>query len=283
MTSYAAFAQSSGKCRACATHDKCKNDIHDVMEKVMNHNNSVLLNPDDYYNVNTKNLKIRCGLCGTEYISTLANIQNSKNACPNCSNKICVKLSPDDVSLRVNAKNNNELLNPEEYTGVFDKNLKIKCGLCGDIFITSLGLLEMSYDGKCKKCSPKSIGEDTIARVLDKYKIVYTRQEHFHGDCKDVNPLPFDFYLPNYNLVIEFDGLQHYRPIYGEDSFKKTVLHDSMKNWYCRWNNIDLLRIPYWERGNIEKILIGRLNIIPYVSIKTKYHTIKYIPTKYRK
>lgn len=84
-------------------------------------------------------------------------------------------------------------------------------------------------------------------------------------------------------MAVEFDGILHYEPMYGEEKFKKTLLHDAMKNWYCRWNNIDLLRIPYWEGSKIEEILIDKLNIIPSVSIETKHHTIKYIPTKYRK
>lgn len=274
VTSYSAFKLSSGKCRGCATHERCKMDINDVINKVRLHNNSVLLNPEDYYNVNTKNLKIRCGLCGTEYLSTLSNIKHSGNTCPNCSNKICVKLKPEEVSLRINSINNNQLLNPEAYTGVYDKNLKIKCGSCGDIFITSLGLLELSPTGKCKKCSPISSGEEIIAEVLDKYNIVYTRQEDFDGDCRDIRPLLFDFYIPDYNLCCEFDGMHHMEPIYGEEQFIKTKLHDAMKNWYCRWNNIGLLRIPYWERNNIERILIDTLNLSPHIEkqpIKIKY------------
>lgn len=279
ITSYGAFANSSGKCRGCATHDRCKMNVDDVIGKVQQHNNSILLNPEDYYNVNTKNLKIRCGLCGTEYISTLANLENSSNACPKCSNRICVKLSIEDVLLRVNAKNNNILLNPEEYTGIFDKNLKIKCGSCGNIFITSLVLLEGSYSGKCKKCSPISIGEEMIAKALDKYNVTYTRQEHFNGDCRDIKPLPFDFFIPDYNYCCEFDGLHHMEPIYGEERFRNIKLHDAMKDWYCRWNNINLLRIPYWERENIESILVNTFNLTLFNS-KQNYSKIKYIPNR---
>ena len=65
-------------------------------------------------------------------------------------------------------------------------------------------------------------------------------------------------------------------PIYGEERFKITKLHDAMKNQYCKWNNINLLRIPYWERDNIEKILIDYLNI----DIQSKSTKIKYIPNR---
>ena len=75
--------------------------------------------------------------------------------------------------------------------------------------------------------------------------------------------LPFDFYLPQYNLIIEYDGEQHFKPISvfgGEDAFWTTVTHDAIKNQYCEDNDIDLLRIPYWEFDNIEKLIKDKLN-----------------------
>lgn len=127
--------------------------------------------------------------------------------------------------------------------------------------------------GKCPDCNENSYGEYLIALCLDKYSIAYNRQFKF-SDCKDKRKLPFDFYLPDYNLVVEFDGKYHYEPISGEESFKKMLLHDAMKNWYCKWNNIKLLRIPYWERDNIEQILIDYLHLAQqsnYKLVKTKY------------
>ena len=77
----------------------------------------------------------------------------------------------------------------------------------------------------------------------------------------------FDFYLPDYNLFIEYDGEQHYHTTryHGDDVeanqsvLKKTQEHDKIKNQYCIDNNIDLLRIPYWEKENIETIISNHL------------------------
>lgn len=66
----------------------------------------------------------------------------------------------------------------------------------------------------------------------------------------------FDFYLPEENICIEFDGEQHFRPIDyfgGENTFKLTQKRDKIKNKYCKNNNIKLLRIKYDE--NITKKL----------------------------
>ena len=112
---------------------------------------------------------------------------------------------------------------------------------------------------------------------MDKYNCKYNYNYRFK-DCRDKRPLPFDFYLSELNIVIEFDGEHHYKPIRGMKHFISTKLHDAMKTQYCKWNNIDLLRIPYWDRDNIEQILINYLHLAPQSNSKpTK---MKYISNK---
>lgn len=106
----------------------------------------------------------------------------------------------------------------------------------------------------CPSCN-ESKGEKRIHKWLDSFNIVCERQKIFN-DCKDKRPLPFDFYLPNYDCCIEYDGEQHYRSVDyfgGEEGFKKRVEHDKIKTQYCADNNIKLLRIPYF--ANVEKEL----------------------------
>lgn len=60
--------------------------------------------------------------------------------------------------------------------------------------------------------------------------------------------LPFDFYLYDKNIIIEYDGLHHFEPVKGwggEEKFKITQENDEIKNTYCKNNNITLIRIPY--------------------------------------
>jgi len=58
----------------------------------------------------------------------------------------------------------------------------------------------------------------------------------------------------NYSLI-EYDGIQHYKPTFGEKSFVLTKNNDKIKTKYCLDNGIKLIRIPYWEKENIEEIL----------------------------
>ena len=72
----------------------------------------------------------------------------------------------------------------------------------------------------------------------------------------------FDFYLPDYNLCIEYDGVQHFEPKgFGADEFTaqqrfhELQERDRAKDDYCHANNIHLLRIPYWDAKNLKTII----------------------------
>lgn len=103
--------------------------------------------------------------------------------------------------------------------------------------------------GKCPKCT-ESRGETIVRSFLDIHNIKYEQWKSF-GDCRNLLCLPFDFYLPDYNICIEFQGSQHLRPIrfYGcseEDAIKshlKTVENDKIKKEYCKKKNIPLIEI----------------------------------------
>ncbi len=113
----------------------------------------------------------------------------------------------------------------------------------------------------CPRCK-ESIGERTIRLFLQKDQINFEPQKRF-ADCKDKRSLPFDFYLPDYRLAIEYDGKQHYREyVYfgGEEAFEVRHKHDLLKNQYCEENNINLLRIPYTIIGDdIGKIIQDKI------------------------
>lgn len=77
--------------------------------------------------------------------------------------------------------------------------------------------------------------------------------------------MPFDFYLPNFNLCIEYDGEQHTLGWnYGkncENSLNIIKENDSIKNRYCINNNINILRISYLDYEFTEDILNKALKI----------------------
>lgn len=113
----------------------------------------------------------------------------------------------------------------------------------------------------CKECY-NSVGENLIASCLDDNNILYERQKTF-DDCKYKNVLRFDFYIESMNIIIEYDGEQHFKPVtYGGLSeeealheYNLTRIRDKIKNEYCKKKGIELIRIPYYERKTIPTII----------------------------
>lgn len=113
----------------------------------------------------------------------------------------------------------------------------------------------------CPKCNC-SKGEARISNFLDKNKILYFKQFEIAID-QDINPSGkafIDFYVPEYNLFIEFNGIQHYKEVEYFNlnrSFEVQKLRDKYVKQYCLDNQINLLEIPYNEEVDsyLNKIL----------------------------
>ena len=123
----------------------------------------------------------------------------------------------------------------------------------------------------CPYCVDKkkfkfSHGEKAIKQFFDDHNINYI-QEYRFNDCRETTTLPFDFYLPNKNTVVEYDGEHHYHPVQfngiseaaAQKDFNDIQRHDKIKNQYCADNDIKLIRIPYWDKSNINDILSENL------------------------
>lgn len=100
----------------------------------------------------------------------------------------------------------------------------------------------------CPKCS-KSSGEMVVESFLIKNGIDFDVQKWYDDLRSDSNrPLRFDFYFKDLNLIIEYDGRQHYEHVpsfQSKDEYDRLQYHDSLKNIYCNDNDIALVRIRY--------------------------------------
>lgn len=104
----------------------------------------------------------------------------------------------------------------------------------------------------CPTCR-ESKGERLIRQFLIVNNILFIPQYRFN-DCRDKKPLPFDFYLPDLNICIEYDGEQHHKPIIifgGLTGLIDRQSKDSIKTNYCFTNGIKLIRI---NNGNLSKL-----------------------------
>lgn len=122
--------------------------------------------------------------------------------------------------------------------------------------------LDMSTQDLFRKyscgCIQGSNGEQKIHHYLFNKNITFEREKTF-DNCLNLNTnmnLRFDFYLPDYNCCIEYDGEQHFKESsMCNDSLEDRQMRDQIKTQYCKNNDIKLIRIPYTQYDNIETIL----------------------------
>lgn len=115
-----------------------------------------------------------------------------------------------------------------------------------------------------KKMQPynsfRSEGEILIARYLDENGIRYYHEWKLPNEYMP-NPRSYmliDFYLPDYNTFIEFNGIQHYKPIGwfgGDNVFRMQQERDYGLRLYCKEHGIRLIEISYENVGKIVEIL----------------------------
>jgi very-short-patch-repair endonuclease len=102
-----------------------------------------------------------------------------------------------------------------------------------------------------------SRGERIITNYLTKHDISFISQKKFET-CKNINHLPFDFHITDTNILIEFDGKQHYKPVPhwgGVENLKKIQKNDQIKTKWAEQNEYRLIRIKYTKLKKIDSIL----------------------------
>jgi hypothetical protein len=154
-----------------------------------------------------------------------------------------------------------------------------KCS-CGKTVIKTQNNLKNGNSRSCG-CLKKSKGAVIIEKMLNDWGIIF-KEEHRFKDCRYKNTLPFDFVIYDSNnkiiCAIEYDGQQHFKPTtFGHFTQEKAELNylqnkirDNIKTEYCKLNKIKLIRIPYWEKDNINYIIfeeLVKLKIIEEIKI----------------
>lgn len=228
-------------CPKCVGKHKTNEDFTNKSNKT--HNNFYDYSLVEYINAKVK-VKIICPVHGV--FEQTPDVHLRGFGCSVCSNN--KKLSQIEfIEICSNKHNNKYDYSLVEYKNNLSK-IKIICPIHG--VFEQISKLHKNGCG-CPICND-SKGEKEILHFLNKYKILSEKQKTFDG-CKDKQLLLFDFYLPETNTCIEFDGKQHFISVKkwgGDIGLSERIRRDNIKNEYCINNNINLIRIKYNENIN---------------------------------
>jgi len=198
----------------------------------------------------------QCDTCGLIHSIRSDSLQQC-DKCPNnnhsklVKNEIGNKYGKLTVIERAEKTNNNK-----------NAFWKCKCDCGNEIIINGIDLRR----GHSQSCGCiKSLGEEKISNILRKNDIIFEKEKTFE-DC--INPetntrLRFDFYLPSYDILIEYQGSQHYEASNSGWNTKEKLINqikkDKIKKQWCMNNNKILIEISYKDFNNITiNKLLGR-------------------------
>ena len=200
----------------------------------------------NYINTKTK-VKIKCNRCDTVFEQTPNNHIGSKSGCLICA--IIDKTLTFDQFIDQARKIHGDKYG---YGLVEYKNMEtkvsIKCNKCENIFSQRP---KSHFQNNGCPCCNQSKGESIIDQFFKNRNIVIRRQEKFEG-CKNEKLLRFDFYIPSHNLLIEYQGEQHFKQVSGKwqdtnEKFKDRQKRDKIKRDWAITNSYNFVEIRYDE------------------------------------
>ena len=222
----------------------------DSFNKKLQEKSNTIINLSEYKNAKTE-LLLKCTVCNNTFLRNANNILNN-TTCPYCKKNELISKRIQLFSKRIS--NRQDISEYElDYSTYIDmrKKMDILHKKCNKVFSMSPhDFLYSQYS--CPNCR-KSKSEAIIENFLIESRIEYIPQKKFK-DCRNKLPLPFDFYIPSKNILIEFDGEYHYKKI-GNSDLEYTKNNDNIKTEYCANNGFTLIRIPYYLKKDIIKIL----------------------------
>lgn len=264
---------SGTRCRHC--YESSWLSEEDVASQVFANTNGEYSYEGGFKNSRSKML-VRHTLCKNTFSVTPDSFNRKGTRCPKCS--IAERSSKRAKTLGEFSKEVAEF-SGGEYAVVGDYvNVNTKTEFyhktCGTITSISPSNFINGYT-KCSSCYSFR-GEKAVSDVLDSLSIEYSREHTFEY----LGRKRYDFFIPSLNIAIEYDGEQHFKAVDhwgGEEALKRTQESDALKNDFCDFMGIDLLRIPYWEFDNIDEIVtnfIDTVKLMRSISANGSYVTI---------
>jgi len=231
-----AFKQGN-RCPYCNPYRKrTTEEFKDIVHKLADKEYTVITE----YTGHHDRVKIKHSTCGIEYYVAPSDFIKGRR-CKDCHFRSRIKATEDWLKQVYDLVGTDyEFL--EEYHGD-DIKLRYKhsCGAIGEV--TPNNFINGT---RCSACKERS-GETNIRRYLTENNHTFQPQKSFE-DLRGQKLLSYDFYIPSHEILIEFQGIQHYYPVEffgGDVAFKNQKKHDYLKREYADNKGIKLIEIPY--------------------------------------
>lgn len=232
--------QGCPKCMAVEKFDNVRFTNEEMDEHLIN-NKIYIKRNENYINSCTK-ISWICLKCNNEWRCSPNSIRQG-SGCPKCNDTRLNNKYIDEFIIN----NKLFLIRIDEYINSYIK-INWKCLKCNNIWLAASGeIIRKDREGSgCPQCA-RGKNEKRVAEALDELNIEY-KKIRINLECKKLFP---DYYLPKHNIIIEYNGIQHYKPTcFGSMSlenantvFIKQQLRDNLLRNYCLENKINLLEI----------------------------------------
>lgn len=252
------------RCPYCAGNKK--KTIEDIIEKLFEETKGEYTLISKKYINNESPLKMKHSKCGKIFITTYTRFFNyKKSRCPHCHNESKkIKMTPEEYRDLVEKIYGNEYSILEDYKYKTYK-LLTRHNICGHEWKIDPYHFIDERNG-CPVCNKIAREESKyikiIKEILDENNINYKREYKLFKNPKTNRYLRADFYLKDFNLVIEYDGKQHFKPMFNNnDKLKLQIERDLIKNKLLEEYNYNYIRIPYNinKKSDLEELILNKI------------------------
>jgi len=206
-----------------------------------------------YKNNNTK-IKLICNNCKNIFEQLPINhLKYGCKICANILNGLNCRLDEFDFIARSQNLHLNDFGSPKYiYTNVKYVNSATPI----ELICPTHGLFKQTPNshlngGGCPKCGKQNLSENKLVNFIKnnydietEYKPNWLKSNKYKGQSLDI-------YFSNYNIAIEYQGVQHFKPINffgGIKKFKYQLELDERKRELCKENNVILLYFTYQKK-----------------------------------
>lgn len=227
----------------------------------------------DWISINRTSAKFFCKSHKEEFTIKCKNLREHKTIkCPKCFVGSVIEQIKDLIKFK------NENLGTKleflgfvgNYTTYNNTKILLKCNIHNRIFEISIpNFIKNEINLSCPECligskNHSSVNEKYCYSLISKYYNCEINLQQlfkvYDNVCKKSRKIYVDFYIKELNLIIEYDGVQHFNfnKYYHRNNYAKfinQVNRDNCLNNYCKKNNINLLRIPYVDNNRLEEVI----------------------------